>query len=267
MGPKAAVAALYALAQAIPHRLAPGETAEERDARVHQIVEENYEAAAPYASGKGWTRFGLAAAVTVLEGNESGGFDRRVHAGEKHPVWSQDNGLAHCLAQLHETIATGPVPHDVWVRLAGLDVESTALCAKVATAVLVSYAKQCGVFLGHRETRWAVARAFAGYHYGGKCVPEDMEERRAAQWEKLVFEHGPRPDVPGFRRVAEGGVPGGVRRFAEEAIAALAPGDAPGVVLEVTADHDVEPRRWKVRLERHAGGKVGFSAFEREERQ
>lgn len=191
------VAALLKAALAIPHSLAPGETAEERQARVEQIAQANASAALAYANGKGWTAFELGLAVTVLQGNESGGFDKRVHAGEEHPIWTQDKGLARCLGQLHETKddkgnPAGPVPRSTWEKLAGLGLESTELCARVTTQVLVSHANQCGVFLGRRAQRNLIAQAYASYHFGGKCIPSDSEWKRADQWQALLAKYSPR---------------------------------------------------------------------------
>lgn len=271
MTKETAVAALFKVAQAIPHLLAPDETHEQWDERVHMIVEENYEAAGKFADGKGWTRFELASAVTVKQGNESGGFDRRVHAGEVHPVWTQDKGLARCLGQLHETKdqrgnPAGPVPRAVWDKIAGLDLESTALCAHVTTAVLVSHAKQCGVFLGRRASRQLVAQAFASYAYGGKCVPEEREWKQALQWETLMMKFGPAPDLLGYHCVPLGSVPEDVRKQAQELVALMAVGwEQSGgrrIYPKVGETYSTNPNGdFKMRLERHAEGKVGVSVF------
>ena len=256
------VAALLKAALALPHGLAPGETAEDREARIQTIVEANATAALAYANGKGWSALELGLAVTVLEGNESGGFDRRVHAGEEHPRWTQDHGLARCLGQLHETKAVGPVPRAVWERLAGLDVDSTELCARVTTEVLVAHANQCGVFLGRRANRDLVARAFASYAYGGKCIPEDRELRRAAQWQTLLVKFGEKPDVPGYHRIAAGPE---VSECARVMIGLLGPKDKIGDLFDCGGILQTDDRdHYKVRLERHAEGKIGFSAFERD---
>lgn len=259
---------LFNAIMAMPHAHAPGETTEERVERYHLIAESNAKAALALANGKGWTAWELGLLVTVIQGNESGGFDKRVHAGEEHPIYTQDKGLARCMSQIHETKDEkgnpwGPVPRGTWEKLAGLDVDSTELCARVTAQLIVSYAGQCGVYLGRRADRNVVAQTLAGYGYGGKCVPGDREWKRADQWLALSTKYGPKPDVPGFRRVPEGKVPEGVRQFASDVIETLPAKVAIGVVYEVPASSGVEASRWKVRLERHAGGKIGFSAFER----
>lgn len=264
------IAALVKAALAIPHQLAPGETAEEREARVQTIAEANATAALAFANGKGWTAFELGLAVTVLQGNESGGFDRRVHAGEEHPIWTQDKGLARCLGQIHETKdqkgnPAGPVPRAVWEKLAGLGLESTELCARVTTQVLVSHANQCGVFLGRRASRNLVAQAFASYGYGGKCKPEDREWKRADQWVSLLGKFGEKPDVPGYHRLPMVKIPEEARDWAQVRIAMLQPQDKVGDLFDVQGPNGQKSGRFKVRLERHAEGKIGFSVFEKDE--
>jgi len=262
------IVALAKAALAIPHALAPGETKEEFEARIQQIAETDADAALAHANGKGWTAFELGLSVVVLQGNESGGFDKRVHAGEQHPVWDQDKGLARCLGQLHETKdqkgnPAGPVPRSVWEKLAGLDLDSTALCARVTTQMLVSHANQCGVFLGRRANKGLVAQAFASYAYGGKCIPEDREWKRAQQWEALLGRFGEKPDVPGYHRLPLSHLPPAVQHCANVMKAMLQPQDKPGDLFccdPMTQTGD----RYKVRLERHAEGKIGFSAFQKD---
>jgi hypothetical protein len=259
-------AALVLAAQAIPHSYAPGEVKEQRDERVELIAGAAWKAAGAYADGKGWSRFEVALATVVLEGNESGGFDLRVHAGAVHPIWTQDHGLARCLAQIHETKDQkgnpwGPVPRAIWEKLAGLDEDATELCARVATELLISHAKQCGVYLGRRATKQAVAQAFASYGTGGHCKPDDEDYKRAAQWEALLVKYGNKPDVPGFRRVLPREIPDEIKRHAEEVAATISrrergPGDS--VVVS-----DSGGRQWTLLVERHAEGKIGVSAFVR----
>lgn len=249
-----AVAALFKAAQAIPHLLAPGETVEEWNERVHMIVEQNYEAAGDYANGKGWTRFELAIATTVLEGNETR-FDRRIHAGEKHPIWTQDDGLATCLGQHHVSKA---IPAEDWARLAGLGLDATARCARATTMMLVSHAKQCGVFIGQRASKNAVAKAMASYGSGGKCTPNDEMWRRGSEWEKLMGKFGPLPDMPGYHRARTGEVPQSVADVAREYLE-LADKEHLNTVHALPEFAGGE--RFKIRIERHAGGKIGVSIF------
>jgi len=255
-----AIAALFKAAQEIPHLLAPGETVDEWNDRVHMIVEQNYEAAGPYADGKGWSRFEIALATTDLMGNETR-FDRRIHAGEKHPDWDQDKGLAKCLGQHHVSRA---IPRAQWERLPGLDVDATLRCAIATTMQLVSQAKQCGVFLGRHASKDAVAQAFAAYATGGHCKPGERDWSRALEWEKLMGKFGPKykADVPGYRRAKPGEIPEPVKKQAEEFIAWV--GQEPTAVKigdTVNLSFDNVPFRWKLRFERHAEGKVGVSVF------
>ncbi len=251
----AAVAALFRAAEAIPHLLAPGETPQEWAERVQMIVQANYGAAAEYANGQGWTRFEIALADTVLEGNETR-FDRRIHAGEKHPIWTQDDGLATCLGQHHES---KNVPREEWQRLAGLGLEATERCARATTMVLVSQAKQCGVFLGRRASKGAVAAAFAGYGSGGNCSPSEEMSRRGAEWERLMGKFGPKqkPDVPGFRRALPQEIPQKVR---DEAFSLKESEDFRVGLVRRMAFGD-PPRTWAFKVEKHAEGKIGVSVF------
>jgi hypothetical protein len=253
-----AVQALFKIASAIPHLLAPGETQDEWDERVEMIVTSNYEAAAPYATGKGWTRFEIAAATTVLEGNETR-FDKRIHAGEKHPIWTQDDGMATCLGQHH---VSKSIPPEKWAALAGLGLDATNRCAQATTMMLVQHARQCGVFIGQRASKNAVAQAFASYGSGGKCAPNDDMWARGAEWEKLMFKFGPKPDVPGHHRVPLNGVPAEVREEAARLVAVFEHGWADGTRPKIGEVFGVNPDGvYKMRLERHAGGKIGVSVF------
>jgi hypothetical protein len=256
---------LFNAIMAMPHAHAPDETAEERIERFHVIAESNAKAALALANGKGWSAWELGLAVTVLQGRESGGFDRRIHAGEEHPVWTQDHGLARCMGQIHATVESGPVPLEVWNRLAGLDVDSTELCARVTAQLLVSYARQCGVYLGHRANRNIVAQAFAGYGSGGKCTPSDEMWGRADQWVALSAKYGPKPDVPGYKRLPTSHLPDEVKECARVMISMLQQQDKIGDLFSCGGITHGDPSddRFKVRLERHVEGKIGFSAFER----
>jgi hypothetical protein len=157
------------------------------------------------------------------------------------------------------------VPHDKWLRLAGLDLPATKLCAEATTMMLVSHAKQCGVFIGQRASRRAIAQAYAAYGSGGNCTPNKEMNDRAAQWETLLIKYGPRPDIPGFRRVPLDGVPPPVKKQAEEMLAVLNSAERPAntkVGDTINYSFDNVPGRWKLRVERHAAGKIGISVFE-----
>src|SRR5574341_81384 len=255
---------LFNAIMSMPHSHAPGETTEERVERYHLIAEANAKAGLAYANGKGWTAWELALAVTVLQGNESGGFDKRVHAGEEHPVYTQDKGLAKCMGQIHETKDQkgnpwGPVPRQVWEKLAGLDVDSTELCARVTAQLLVSYAGQCGVFLGTRANRNVIAQTFASYGSGGKCVPGDREWKRADQWVALSAKYGPRPDLPGYHRVPLVKLPEEVRLAAKDVLYTIHTDEKPGKVFFTFGGlYGIPDDKYRYRLEHHAEGKIGI---------
>jgi hypothetical protein len=251
-------AGLVAAALAIPHSLAPGETKEDRDPRVVRIAESAWEAAAPFADGRGWTRFETALATIVLQGNESGGFDLRIHAGEVHPIWTQDHGLARCLGQHHVSLL---VPAEDWARLAGVDEDATLRCARATTKVLLAHAKLCGVYLGRHATREAIAQTFAAYGSGGHCKPDDEDYRRAKQWESYMAKYGDKPDVPGYRRARPEEVPRVVKDVAKEYLA-LADREHLGTLR--AAPEFAGGERFKIRIERHAEGKIGVSIFVKE---
>lgn len=119
-----------------------------------------------------------AATLLVIMYDESR-FDRFIHAGERHPIWTQDHGRARCLAQLH---ATGQVPE--WATLAGTDLDSTRRCAGAAIRVLRSAAHVCTS--GKMTATADMARVFEAYANSGvQCSPSKRSAERAARWERL----------------------------------------------------------------------------------
>lgn len=243
---------LYAEARKQPISKAPGETKEELQARLKLITQMLAEEAKPYGNGTGWTSTELAAAAEVIWDGESL-FDRRVHAGEQHPIWTQDNMLARCGMQLH---ASGLVPADVWTQLGGVDQDATRLCAKYGTRVVVAMARQCGVYNGLRADRNRVAITFASYASGGKCKPDDRAWQRADRWLKMMAS---RPDhekktYPGYRRAAPGEIPPAVRSAAEALLL-----DVKESKVHVGSVRDVAP--YKLVVEHHAEGKTGVSVL------
>jgi hypothetical protein len=85
-----------------------------------------------------WHRTTLAAAVLTHFYEESR-FALEVHAGEEHPVWTQDDGRARCLGQLH----AGFVPSHNWQELAGLDLDATKRCVLWTARALTRMALYC----------------------------------------------------------------------------------------------------------------------------
>jgi len=86
-----------------------------------------------------WGRKTLVAAV-LAHWYEESRFALEVHAGTKHPVWTQDVGKAKCLGQLQ----VGLVPTHEWERLAGIDYESSKRCAIWTARALTRMALHCG---------------------------------------------------------------------------------------------------------------------------
>jgi hypothetical protein len=239
----------------LPGSRAPGETRQEYVDRAGQIATALAEEATPFANGSGWTSTELAAAGAVIWYSETL-LDKRIQAGEQHPVWNQDHGLARCGMQLH---SSGIVPQDVWARLVGQGADSTHLCAQYGLRVIVAQARQCGVFSGVRADRNRVAKTFASYASGGKCVPGDRDWKRADLWLKMMAK---RPDhekkvLPGYRRVGPAEVPPSVKKEADIVVANLGPGG-------YTTGAKFPMDKWMLLVEKHAEGKVGVSVFVKE---
>lgn len=245
----------------LPGSHAPGETREEYVDRVTQIATALAEEATPYANGTGWTSTEIAAAGAVIWYSETL-FDKRIHAGEQHPTWTQDHGLARCGFQLH---VSGIVPQDVWERLVGLGTDATHLCAQYGLRVVVSQARQCGVFIGVRADRNRVAKMLASFASGGKCKPEDRDWQRADLWLKLMAK---RPDhskatLPGYRRVGPKEIPPKILDSARGIAAEI--GKEPEIVPGFKrTEYGPDGRVFVSLVEKHAEGKIGVSVFVKE---
>ena len=243
-----------------PKSRSPGETREEIETRVEEVAVALVQEARQFADGKGWSLTELAAAAGVIWQGETL-FDRRVQAGEEHPIWNQDHGLARCGMQLH---VSGIVPQDVWEKLVGSGKDSVHLCAQYGLRVVIAQAKQCGVYIGQRADRRRVAWMLASYASGGKCAPGDREWTRADLWVRMMAS---RPDHekkahPGFRRVAPGEVPSPIKTAADGIVAAI--GKQADVVPGYERRESVDGRLFALVVERHAEGKIGVSVLVRE---
>ena len=259
---KSAIIAAWLAAELfkLPGSHAPNERPEEYRARIVDIATAEAEEAIPYATGQGWTATELAAAGSIIWHGETL-LDRRIHAGEPHPKWTEDHHLARCGMQLH---MTGIVPQDVWERLAGLGTDETHLCAQYGLRVVVAQARQCGVWAGQRADRRRVAMTFAGYASGGRCVPTDRDWERADRWVRMM---ATRPDherkkYPGFRRAAPGEVPETILVSARGIVAGI--GKEPEVVPGYERHEAAAGRRYALVVERHAEGRVGVSVLVQE---
>ena len=253
----------------MPASHAPGEPREEYRGRVGEIATAFTEEAHVFANGTGWSWTELAAAGGVLWGSETL-FDKRVHAGEAHPQWTQDHGLARCGMQVH---VSGIVPQEVWEKLAGTGIDQTHLCAQYGLRVLIAQAKQCGVYFGQRASRRGVAMAFASYAYGGKCVPQDREWQRADRWLKVM---ATRPDnekktVPGYHRVGPKEIPPDVLAEARSLVKRIDPtfvGDTfnteKAAVGDIYSSNPPYENMYKYVIEHHSDHKVGVSVLARD---
>lgn len=249
----------------LPGSHAPGETREEYDTRSKEIASALAEEATPYANGTGWSSTELAAAGAVIWYSETL-LDKRIQIGEAHPVWDQDHGLAKCGFQLH---TSGLVPPDVWARLAGPSSDAVHLCAQYGLRVVVAQARQCGVFIGLRADRARVAKTFASFATGGKCVPTDRDWKRADLWLKMM---GSRPDhskkeLPGYRRVGPKEVPESVRAQADGIVDMLSfslPKEQRPHIGATFTPTSPALASYKLVVEKHAEGKIGVSVFVKE---
>ena len=244
----------------LPKSRSPGETREEVEVRVRDVSVALVQEARQFADGKGWTLTELAAAGAIIWQGETL-FDRRIQAGEEHPIWNQDHGLARCGMQLH---VSGIVPQDVWEKLVGKGKDAVHLCAQYGLRVVIAQAKQCGVYIGQRADRRRVAWMLASYASGGNCTPGDRDWARADRWVRMMAS---RPDHekkehPGFRRAAPGEVPAPIKTAADGIVAAI--GKEPHVVPGYERQESVNGRLFALVVERHAEGKVGVSVLVRE---
>lgn len=106
--------------------------------------------------------------------------DAIIHAGGKHPVWTQDRGRARCLSQLHKS---GQVPE--WSTLTGTDFAATKRCAAATMRVLHSAAWKCHTSIS-TATASDMARVFAEYGAGtGACIPTAQSKARAFAWDGM----------------------------------------------------------------------------------
>lgn len=241
----------------LPRSRAPNETREELEARVQEISVALVQEARQFSDGKGWSLTELAAAGGVIWQGETL-FDRRIQAGEEHPIWNQDHGLARCGMQLH---VSGIVPQDIWEKLVGEGKDAVHLCAQYGLRVVISQAKQCGVYFGQRADRRRIAWMLASYASGGKCAPGEREWGRADRWLKMMAS---RPDHekkehPGFRRVAPSDVPNPIKTAADGIVAAI--GKQADVVPGYERHESVDGRLFALVVERHAEGKIGVSVL------
>jgi hypothetical protein len=251
---KTAVVAAWLAAELmkLPGSHAPGETREEYVDRAGEVATDLAEEATPYANGTGWTSTELAAAGAIIWYSETL-LDKRIQVGEQHPLWNQDHGLARCGMQLH---VSGLVPQDVWEHLAGPGSDPMRLCAQYGLRVVVAQARQCGVFIGFRASRDRVAKTFASFATGGKCVPTDRDWKRADLWISMMA-HRPdheRKTLPGYRRVGPKEVPADVKTQADGLVDMLAFNKAHlGDTYTIAS--------YKLLVEKHAEGKIGVSVF------
>jgi len=242
----------------LPGSHAPGETREEYINRAGEIATALAEEATPYANGTGWTSTELAAAGAVIWYSETL-LDKRIQIGESHPVWTQDGGLAKCGFQLH---VSGLVPQDVWERLAGPGADAVHLCAQYGLRVVVAQARQCGVFAGLRGTRDRIAKTFASFASGGKCVPGDRDWQRADLWIKMMS-HRPdnsKKELPGYRRVGPKEIPADIVSSARGIASEI--GKEPEIIPGFKrTEHGRDGRVYVSLVEKHAEGKIGVSIF------
>lgn len=246
---------LLAVALSLPRSHAPDETREAEFERLKTLASAMAEAAVPYADGRGWTASELALAGLLKWYGETL-FDERIHAGKPHPKWNQDHGLATCGMQLHTSRL---VPPELWATLAGIDEAATLRCARAGLLVLTRQAMTCGVWLGRRADRDAVAKTMAAYATGGSCAPTDREWKLANRWQDLIAKRPDQPkvDLSGFHRVAQGGVPPELSVLELER--ELLDGEVKAGFVRRERAHD--GRQYALVVEPHAGGKVGISVF------
>ncbi len=150
-----------ALSLPAPWTKTPVETPEQYQARLDTIAK----AIAIEAPNK------LTAVTVLVVWYDESRFDRRIHAGEEHPIWTQDVGRARCLGQLH---VSGLVPRAQWERLVGLDIDATRRCARATVRVLLAQRRLCRA----RGTP-GLAQTLAAYASGVTCRP-DARSRKAA---------------------------------------------------------------------------------------
>jgi hypothetical protein len=113
----------------------------------------------------------LAMAVAVTFWGE-GRFSPLVQAGERRG----DSGLAICLGGLHPV----DLSHEEWLKLAGLDLESTTRCATVTAQRL----KRSIGYCRNLDPRATWTHAFTLYGTGRTCRPEET------RWKAIFIDRG-----------------------------------------------------------------------------
>jgi hypothetical protein len=119
------------------------------------------------------------AAVLIVLAYEESRLDPLIHAGLKHPVWTQDRGRARSLWQLHRS---GLVRD--WDTIGGTDLAATTRAARDALRVVNSASYMCA----HSSllTVSDAERAIAAYGSGsGNCTPTVKSRHRAQMWERV----------------------------------------------------------------------------------
>jgi hypothetical protein len=255
----AALAAwLLVKAVALPHSATPGETPEGYRERLGTITMSIATVVTPYADGRAWTSTELGLAMLLLWHGETL-FDQRIHAGEPHPVWHEDHGLAKCGLQIHSSAI---VPRAEWEKLTGTDEEATTRCVHAGTMIYVSMARICGVWIGQRATKDAVAKTYAAYGSGGHCLPDDRAWDRANRWNAMIASRPDRSPVKGFHRATPAEIPAAVKDQALAMLNFLDKGWPEENRAKVGQTYTVnDDERFKLFIEKHAGGKTGVSVF------
>jgi len=124
---------------------------------------------------------GLAALLLVTMRGESH-FDRRIHAGERHPVWTSDQGRAIGLLQLHRPPR---MPLEEWRALAGVDEGATRRSLERAASLLGFFRHRCAPGL---ITTAKVAVVVASYGAGHCTSAPPWALARAREWSNVVRE-------------------------------------------------------------------------------
>jgi len=149
----------------------PPESRQQYEARVETIAEA---IAVETARTPVWTQKRMAATVFFVFYLESR-FAYEVHAGTKHPVWTQDDGQARCMGQLH---ISGIVPSHEWERLAGTDLDATRRCVAATMHVLAAQARRCAGA--------PLAGVLGAYGRGSGCHATESSVDRARRVESLL---------------------------------------------------------------------------------
>lgn len=170
---------LLTIALLLAPRSHAGELATDYEARLSTITTAVADTTvAPHTWGWSWGRKQLAAALLVHMDAESG-FDLRVHAGERHPRWTQDSMRARCLGQLQRS---ANVPN--WDSLTGTDDTSTHHCVAAAALVLSRMARLC---VGRAPmTEAGMAVTFEAMHGAGCKAPSAQSMKRAREFTKVM---------------------------------------------------------------------------------